>query len=200
MSSRSIISRIPALSVLVAYLSACAGEGGTSVGGGSSDEIAILKISYFRALPEPRTKKLEPTYRVVMSKSWQDRIGDSPKEPLARAAPGKIYMGYVSDAEMVRFVRKLKEFGIDDLKSRNPAELKPEDFNRASLDPQRSSFIRVFTVGDEKGAKSYLYFQDNQTSEEVIKKFIKCEAFISRVCENSINVRMMTDPLPGRDK
>ena len=200
MSSRNIVSRAAVGAALAALLSACggtSGSGGTAVD--TSNDIAILKISYFRALPEPRTKKLEATYRVVMSKSWQDRVGDSPKEPLARAAPGKTYLGYVSDAEMVRYVRKLKEFGIDDLVGANPDELKPEDFNRLSLNPQETSFTRVFTVGSDKGSKSYWYRQQ-QTSKELIEKFVKCEAFVVRVCENSIQVRTMTDPLPPRNK
>ena len=201
MSGPATSSRVLLGSLLAALLSAC--QSGSSGSGGatatSTDELAILKISYFRALPEPRTKKLEPTYRVVMSRSWQDRVGDSPKEPVARAAPGKIYLGYVVDAEMVRWVKKLKEFGIDDLKPRNPDELNPEDFNRACLDPQKTSFIRVFTVGSDKGAKAYFY-PDQQSSKDLIEKFVKCEAFISRICENSINVRTTTDPLPGRNK
>jgi hypothetical protein len=194
MSLRIIASRWALLALLATFLSGCAGEDS-----GSPDGIAILKLSYFRSMPDPRSKKLEPTFRTVMSESWRDRMGDGPREPLAKAAPGKIYMGYVSDVEMTRYLKRLREFGIDDLKSMDPAEVKPDDFNRLAQHPQESSFTRIFTVGSDKGSKSY-WFRQQQTSKDLIEKFVKCEAFISRACENSIQVRTLTDPLPGRDK
>src|ERR1051325_11417935 len=71
----------------------------------------ILKISYFRGLPDGKTKKPEPIYRVIMSESWRDRVGESPREPLAKAAPGKLYVGFLSDAEVASYFQKLQEFG-----------------------------------------------------------------------------------------
>ena len=52
-------------------------------------------------------------------------------------------------------------------------------------------------MGDEKSAKSY-YYRDQQTSPDLIQKFVKCEAFVARACENSINTSVSTDPIPGR--
>jgi hypothetical protein len=198
MSFRTIISRIAVLPVLAALLSACGGGGGSGPDSSSEDAV-ILKLSYFRALPEPRTRKLEPNYRVVMSESWRDRMGEGPREPLAKAAPGKIYMGYIPDLQMGKYLKRLKEFGLDSLKPRNPDDFKPEDWGRACVDPQKSPLIRIFTVGNEKGAKSYLY-SDQQTDKDSIEKFVKCEAFILRACEYAINVRATSDPLPGREK
>ena len=180
---------------------ACGGSttGGTVAEPSSPDDPAILKLSYFRALPEPKTKRLEPNFRVVMSESWRDRMGDGPREPLAKAAPGKIYMGYVPDVQMVRYVKKLKELGIEDLVAKPTESLNPEAFSRLALNPQETSFTRVLTIGDEKGSRSY-YYRDQQTSKELIEKFVKCETFISRACEYAIQVRTMSDPLPGRPK
>jgi hypothetical protein len=192
-----------ALAIAAAALagSACGGPAGSSTVAeqSSPDDPFIFKLSYFRALPEPKTKRLEPHYRVVMSESWRDRMGESPREPLAKAAPGRIYMGYIPDAHMMRYEKKLKELGIDDLKSRNPDDLNPEEFGRASVRPDDTNFIRVFTVGTEKGAKSY-YYRDQQTSAATIDKFRECEKFILRACEYAISVRTMSDPLPGRPK
>ena len=200
MSWKTIGCRLAAVAVLALAVPACGGStGGTVAEPSSSDDPAILKLSYFRALPEPKTKKLEPNYRVVMSESWRDRMGDGPREPLAKAAPGKIYMGYVPDAAMVRYVKKLKELGIDDLVAKPTESLNPEAFARLSLNPQETSFTRILTIGDEKGSKSY-YYRDQQTSKDLIEKFIKCETFISRACEYAIQVRTMSDPLPGRSK
>src|SRR6185503_12582386 len=99
MSWKTTVLRLAAAAALALGIPACGGStGGTVAEPSSSDDPAILKLSYFRALPEPKTKKLEPNYRVVMSESWRDRMGDGPREPLAKAAPGKIYMGYVPDA------------------------------------------------------------------------------------------------------
>jgi len=202
MSWRSIVSKALLLASLAVAGTGCGGDtGGTSTLVDSPDGIAILKISYFRALPEQKTKRPEPTFRSVMSESWRDRVADGPKEPLAKAAPGKVYLGYVPDPEMSRYVKRLKEFGIDDLKFRAPEDFPPDDFNRKALNPQETSFTRVFTVGSDKGARSY-YYRDQQASgqKELIEKFVKCEAFVARACENSIQVRTMTDPLPSRNK
>jgi hypothetical protein len=182
-------------------LGACSGGGGSGSTAGPDpvEDGAILKISYFRAFPEAKTKRLKPAFRAIMSNSWQDRMGDGPREPLAKAAPGEIYIGYVADVTMAKYVKKLREFGMDDLKSRKPEELKPDEWARLSVDPQRSTYTRVFTVGSDKGAKSYAY-TDQQTDPEAIQKFVKCEAYILRACEYAINVRTMSDPLPGKEK
>lgn len=195
MSWRSIVSKAATLLLLAG----CGGGGSSQAVPDTEDGLAILKITYFRALPEPKTKRPEPTFRSVMSESWRDRVADGPREPLAKAAPGKVYMGYISDLEMSRYVKKLKELGIDDLKPSRPEDYDPDQFSRKALNPQETSFTRVFTVGDEKGARSY-YYRDQQTSKEQIEKFVKCEAFVARACENSINVSVKTDPLPGRNK
>ena len=200
MSWKTTVLRLAAAAALALGIPACGGStGGTVAEPSSSDDPAILTLSYFRALPEPKTKKLEPNYRVVMSESWRDRMGDGPREPLAKAAPGKIYMGYVPDAAMLRYVKKLKELGIEDLVAKPTESLNPEAFARLSLNPQETSFTRILTIGDEKGSKSY-YYRDQQTSKDLIEKFIKCETFISRACEYAIQVRTMSDPLPGRSK
>ncbi len=198
MSWKTTVFRLAAAAVLALAVPGCGGSSG-EVAESSSDDPAILKLSYFRALPEPKTKKLEPNFRVVMSESWRDRMGDGPREPLAKAAPGKIYMGYIPDAQMVRYVKKLKELGIDDLKSQPTESLNPDAFARLALNPQETSFTRVLTIGDEKGSRSY-YYRDQQGSKEQIDKFYKCEIFISRACEYAINVRTMSDPLQGRPK
>jgi hypothetical protein len=202
MSFRTI-GRSLALAALACLPAACAGGGRGGGGGAAPEEVpeegAILKISYFRAFPEAKTKRLKPAYRVIMSNSWQDRMGDGPREPLAKAAPGEIYMGYVADVTMAKYVKKLQEFGLNDLKARKTEDLKPEEWGRLCLDPQKGNLVRIFTVGSDKGARSYVYM-DQQTDPESIQKFVKCEAYILRACEYAINVRTMSDPLPGREK
>lgn len=204
MSFKATVRRASILALLAGVLSSCASEGG---GGGtvarstgpSPEDPAILKISYFRAFPDGKTKRLECYFRCVMSESWQDRMGDGPREPLAKAAPGRVYMGYVADNKMNLYVQRLKEFGLDDLKFRSPDELKPEEFGRLALNQTETSFTRVFTVGSDKGARSY-YYRDQQVSKDLIEKFIKCEAYISRACEYAINISSGTQPLPGRPR
>ena len=165
----------------------------------TQEDPAIIKISYFRAFPDGKTKRLECFFRCVMSESWKDRMGDGPREALAKAAPGRIYMGYVADVKMALYMKRLREFGLDDLKPRRTEELKPEEFGRLALNPQETSFTRVFTVGDEKGSRSYWY-RDQQGSKDQIEKFIKCESYISRACEYAINVSSGSEPLPGRPR
>jgi len=200
MSWRSTVSKALVLSLLAVVHPGCGGgSGGSAAVPESEDGLYILKITYFRPMPEQRTKRPLPTFRAVMSESWRDRVANGPREPLAKAAPKEIYLGYISDAEMFKFIKRLKEFGIDDLKSRKPEDFNPDEFNRLALNAQESAFTRVFTVGDDKGAKSY-YFRDQQAfgQKELVEKFVKCEAFVARACENSIKVTATTDPLPGR--
>jgi hypothetical protein len=196
MNLRTIASSL----VLPCLLAACSGGGGGRAPEPDPlEDGAILKITYFRAFADAKTKRLKPAFRAIMSQSWQDRMGDGPREPLAKAAPGEIYLGYIADVTMAKYVKKLQEFGLNDLQSQKPEDIKPEDFARLSVNPQTSSLTRVFTVGSDKNARSYVY-TDQQTSPERIQKFVKCEAYIMRACEYAINVRTMSDPLPGREK
>jgi hypothetical protein len=199
MSLSTIVSRAAAVLAL-AVLASCAaeGDGGTSRST-SSDDPAILKISYFRAFPDGKSKRLECFFRCVMSESWKDRMGDGPREALAKAAPGRVYMGYVADPKMVLYMKRLREFGMDELKPRRTEEFKPEELGRLALNPTETSFTRIFTVGDEKGSRSY-YYRDQQGSKDQIEKFVKCEAYILRACEYAINISSGSEPLPGRPR
>jgi len=187
--------------ILAALLAAGCSGGGE--GNASAPELmedgAILKISYFRAFPEAKTRRLKPAFRCVMSKSWQDRMGDGPREPLAKAAPGEIYMGYLPDVTMAKYVKKLQEFGLDDLKARKTEDLKPEEWAAKAIQPQSNNFTRIFTIGNDKGSRSYLY-TDQQTDKTTIEKFVKCEAYILRACEYAVNIQTKSDPLPGKEK
>jgi hypothetical protein len=195
MNLRTIASSL----ALACLIGACSGGGGGAPAPDPVEDGAILKISYFRAFPEAKTKRLKPAFRAVMSKSWQDRMGDGPREPLAKAAPREVYLGYLPDVTMAKYVKKLQEFGLEDLKSRKTEELKPEEWARLAVDPQQTSLTRVFSVGTDKGARSF-YYRDQQTDPESIQKFVKCEAYILRACEYAVNVQTMSDPLPGREK
>jgi hypothetical protein len=204
MNLQAIVSRIGLAAVLCGLLSACAGEqsGGSvsSSAGPSSDDPVVLKISYFRAYPDGKTKQLECHFRCVISDSWKDRMGDSPRDPMARLAPKRVYTGYTPDVKMALYLSRLKEFGLDDLNPRpNPDDLKPEDYARRALNSQETTFTRVFTVGNEKGSKTY-YYKDQQDRKDRIEKFVKCESYILRACEYAINVSSVTDPLPRAPK
>ncbi len=159
-------------------------------------EPAPLKISYFRAYAEPRTQRLEPSYRAVMSHGWKDRLGESPRDVLMKAAPKKLYTGFLSDAEMRKYVRLLRDYGLDALRSVDTDGLNPQELNRLALHPQESTFTRVFTVATDKGSKSYR-FRDQQISADLIAKFVKCESFITRITEYSMKVEVL---VPEKDR
>jgi hypothetical protein len=201
MSLRTTTLRIAAVAALGVALSACAGEKGgvSSAAGPSSDDPTILKISYFRAFPDGKSKRLECFFRCVMSESWKDRMGDGPREALAKAAPGRVYMGYVADVKMSLYLKKLKEFGLDDLQACRTEDLKPDEFSRLALNQTETSFTRVFTVGDEKGSRSY-YYRHQQDRKDRIEKFVKCETYILRACEYAINVSSGSEPLQGKPR
>ncbi|MFN3483922.1 MAG: hypothetical protein ACK44W_00300 [Planctomycetota bacterium] len=179
----------------VLALGACAGRDGSGGSEGEAPgETAVLKISHFRAFENPQTKKLEATYRVVLSSSWVDRLGEGVREPFPRAAPGNIYRGIAPDARLAHYVRKLREYGLDDLVSRSPEDFRPEELRRLAENPQESSFTRVFTVGTEKGSRSY-YYRDQQKSEDLIKKFFRCEAYVLSIM-NGHTIRVQTGAEP----
>ena len=181
---------------MAAVLASCAGKTGDVSPGAGPEDPSILKISYFRAFPDGKSKRLECFFRCVMSESWKDRMGDGPREPLAKAAPGRVYMGYVADVKMALYMKRLREYGLDDLKPRRTEEFKPEEFGRLALNPQETSFTRVFTLGDEKGSRTYWY-RDQQGSKDQIEKFVKCETYILRACEYAINVSSGSELLQG---
>ncbi|HYF01421.1 MAG TPA: hypothetical protein VEJ18_21035 [Planctomycetota bacterium] len=149
-------------------------------------EGAILKVAYFRAYAEPRTKRLEPTYKAVMTNSWREKLGESPRDGLVKAAPGKLFLGFLSDAELRKYVRILKDFGLDTLEHVDTDSLNPAELQRLSLDPKETSFTRIITVADEKGSRSYTFKGQPTTDQRAA--FIKCEAFVLRIVEYSIHI------------
>lgn len=185
--------RSTSCSLLLTALLACAPSGPSENADAPLEEGAPLKISYFRAYPEPKTKKLEATYKAVMSATWRERIGESPRDPLVKAAPGKLYLGFLSDVELNKYHRLLKEFGIERLRYQETDGLNPQILNRLALDPQKTSFTRVITIASDKKSRSY-YYPDQQASgdPELIQIFVKCEAFVLRIVEYSIQVGVST--------
>lgn len=149
-----------------------------------------IKISYFRAYPEPRTQRLEPSYRAVMSYGWKDRLGESPRDVLVKAAPKKLYTGFLSDAELRKYLRLLRDYGLETLRPRDTDSLNPQELHRLALDAKETSFTRVITIASDKGSKSY-YFRDQQVSKELIERFVKCESFVTRITEYSMQVQVV---------
>ena len=80
---------------LALLLAGCGGTSTSRPDDPPEGEVAPIKISYFRAYAEPRTQRLEPSYRAVMSHGWKDRLGESPRDVLVKAAPKKLYTGSV---------------------------------------------------------------------------------------------------------
>ena len=197
MSLRSIVFSLLVLPVAAG----CGGGGGRSFNFDDGPAVeGAFKISYFRAYPAARTKKPEPTFRVVMSETWKDRIGDNPRNPLIQAAPGKIFKGFMFDRDILRLYKQLKGFGLHKLKYRDPKEWDFREMNRLARDPTQTSFTRVITVGTDAWARSY-YYRDQQFSTDSIEAFVKCESFVSRIVDsNSTWVGTQSSPLFRRTR
>ena len=186
MSTRSIVCSLGAL-----LLAACGGGGGGGTGARTDEALAgdILKISYFRVNPEPKTKRPEPTYRVVMSEGWRQAMGEGPREPFAKAAPNKVFKGFANDPVMAKYIRELRGLGLDKLRYQNPDDGNPTDLYQKAMGP-KGDLQRIITVGSDKGAKSY-YFSDQ--TEEQARIFIKCEILASAIMDgHTLSVRVVT--------
>src|SRR5438046_284205 len=110
MSWRSTAFKVLAIAGVAALAPGCGGTSGST----RPDEVPSegpLKISYYRTNPEPKTKRPEPTFKVLMSNSWRDLFGESPRDPLTKAAPGKIFKGSGADIVVARYIRDLKGRG-----------------------------------------------------------------------------------------
>jgi hypothetical protein len=173
--------RTIALSLAAASLAGCGGPA-TLPWGETGD---ILKLSYYRVNTDPRTKKLEPTYRVVMSQSWREYRGDAPGEPFPKAAPGRVYSGFVSDAQMRACFADLTKAGIGTLRASEPESHNPHDLHRKAMNPAESEYTRVITIGTEKWHKSF-YYRDQQSGRDLIEAFVKCEKYASAWVQMSI--------------
>src|SRR5215831_2295254 len=108
MSWQSTVCRLTAVGVALA-LSSC---GGTEVRPEDVPGGDILKISYYRVNVEAKTRRPEPTYRVVLSDSWKVTLGENPRETLPAAAPNQVFKGFAKDTEVRRFIEKLRDLGL----------------------------------------------------------------------------------------
>ena len=194
MSTRSIASSLGIL-----LLAACGGGGGgTAVRPDENLSGEVLKISYFRVNPEPKTKRPEPTYRVVMSEGWRQTMGEGPREPFAKAAPNKVFKGFANDPVMAKYIRELRGLGLDQLRFQNPDDANPTDLYQKAMGP-RGDLQRIITVGTDKSARSY-YFTD-QPGDELAKIFIKCEILASAIMDgHTLSVRVVTPRTGAPDK
>ena len=168
-------------------------------GGPPKVEATVLKISYFQSIMSPQTKKPEPVYRVVMSESWKDLVGKSPREPMPRAAGKAVFVGYLPDREMQRYIGYLRKLGIEKLASREPESFDPRELKRLATtgSPKGRDHSRVITVGSDKEHRSYWVM--DQPAGEPSTIFIECEKFVSQVVGASFNIRSGAEPfIPGR--
>jgi hypothetical protein len=174
--------RIPVLA-LAAFVSGCGGTSGAT----RTEELPSegpLKISYFRTNPEPKTKRPEPTFKALMSNSWKDMYGESPRDPLARAAPNKVFKGFDADIVLARYIRDLKSRGLDQLKSHNSDDANPTLVFQQATGPIDRDHPRIITVGTDKSSRSYSFHE--QGSEELYKVFIKCEMLVSAIMDGHV--------------
>lgn len=148
----------------------------------------VLKISYYRVNVDPRAKRLEPTYRVVMSSSWKEVRGEAPGEPFARAAPGRVFTGFVTDAQMRAFFRDLGRAGIGGLQASEPESFNPADLLQKALQPAESEYTRIFTIGTDRWHRSF-YYRHQQGSRELIETFVRCERLVAMMVQWSILIR-----------
>jgi len=190
MSWRSIVPRSAALLLVAALGPSCGGGANVRDDAWDGD---ILKISYYRVNLEAKAKRPEPTYRVVLSESWKDKFGDTFREPISKAAPGQVYSGPVRDTVIRGYADKLRDFGLQKLRSRNPDDVNPQALYKLAMDPQTSTQARIITVGTDKAAKSY--FASDQGIGEESNIFIQCERYVNAVMAGfTIKVTVTSDP------
>ncbi len=159
----------------------------------------VLKISYYRVNTDPRTKKLDPTYRVVMSNSWRDVKGESPGEPIGRAAPGRVYRGFVGDARMRSYFEELVRLGIGRLQPVEPESINPHELHRLATNPAEHEYTRVITIGTDRWHKSFT-FRDQQRTGDIglVETFVRCERRVAMMVQESIlvQVEVIGPPFP----
>ena len=169
-------------------------------GGPPRVEETVLKISYYQSILSPKTKKPEPVYRVVMSESWRDTIGKTPREPFPKGAGRAIFVGYLPDRDMQIYVGYLLKAGIDKLTSREPESFDPRELYRLATtgSPAGQDHSRVITVGSDADVHRSYWVKDQLPGEQSAI-FLKCERFVSQVVGASFNVQSGAEPfIPGR--
>jgi hypothetical protein len=194
MSWRSTAFRVLAIAGVASLAPGCGGTSGAT----RTDELPSegpLKISYFRTNPEPKTKRPEPTFKVLMSNSWRDLFGESPRDPLTRAAPGKIFKGSDADIVVARYIRDLKSRGLDQLESDNADNANPVTVYQKATSPLDRDHPRIITIGTDKSARSYSFH--SQKTEEQSRTFIACEKLVSAIMDGHVMLVTIDKNPPG---
>lgn len=197
MAWRSIV-----LSVLT--LAACESTGSNSsdTEGPDPAQGKVLKVTYIRFHIDERTRKPVPEYRVMLSAAWKARYGESPNEPFAklyRRGSRSPFLGEVPDDKLVNLLRELDRKGIETLVSKDPEDVDLVMLQNAERNPQKAELTRVITVGDEQGSRSYIY-SDNQLSTEHIKAFVTCEREVIKLAvQYTAQVSVGTNPVVPKD-
>ncbi len=179
--------------VLSAALLWGCGGGGSGTGGGAETPGEAIKISYFRSNFNPLSKKVEPTYRVVMSDTWKDTFGASPREPFPKAAAKRVYTGFLPDRDMRRYLDLLLGRKIESLTPSEPESYDPQKLREKALHAVESEYTRIITIGTDKRHRSYS-FRDQQSSVKSITTFLECEKIASQIVGFSLMIETGAEP------
>ena len=187
--------------VIASSLLALAGCSSGTLTADVAPEGEALKISYFRSNINPSARKYEPTYKVIMSDTWRDRVGQAPREPFGKAAPGAVYVGYLPDRQVKGYFQKLKDLGIDGLVASEPESYDPQALYKDAKDPHWSEYARVFTIGTDAWHKSYS-FRDQQRSGDLrkVETFVKCERLVAMMVQMALHTQTEVQPVFRTDR
>lgn len=187
MSWRNTGFRLAGAALAAVLLPSCGGGGNVRPDDGPAGE--ILKISYYRVNQEAKTKRPEPNFRAVMSETWRQVLGENPRDPLAKAAPNKVFKGFAGDPVMTKYILELRDRGLDRLRSHNADDCNPTQVYQQAMSPVDRDHPRIITLGTDKSAKSYSYHDQN--TEELSRIFIDCEKRVSAIMDgHTIMVRI----------
>ena len=172
-------------------LVAAAGCGGRSRGENLPPVSDVLKIAIFRAYRDPRTKKPAPTYRAVMTDSWREQIGESPRDPFAKASPGNVYKGFLADRRVRRIYEELVDLGLHTLRASGPDDYAPQDLHDRAVHPTEGPLTRILVVGTDEWTRCFLRKDQILGGDEgPARIFADCERFVLKlVSSNTILVR-----------
>ncbi len=176
--------RLICVGVFAALLFGC---GGRSRGENLPQVSDVLKIAIFRSYPDQRSNtKLAPTYRAVMSESWRQQIGESPRDPFSKAAPGKVYKGFLSDRRVRLIYEELVDLGLHTLRASGPDDYNPKDLYKQATNPGESLLTRIIVVGTNEWTLCFLRKDQILAGEEQpARTFADCEKFVLKLVSST---------------
>lgn len=202
------------LLLLALVAAGCGGTGSSNSGttGGDPFETGAsraIKVTYIRYNLEPRAKRWEPEYRIMLSDGWRQKNGQSPREPqFTKIFRHPFLAESIPDEVLVVLAREMVRAGLNDLRDTTIDRINTEELKKierlSTQDPnviERVKVLRIINIETEDFKKTVTFYDNDDrlmgppSRDSLSFKFSLVEREVIKVAvQYTVQIRIEANP------